>query len=233
MKGGDAREVRLLYGYYDCENLAALRGRRSAWNPLGNLTREEPGGGAEDSATAARGGGTGRTGLCRPEGEMPESVDTAQRFEQELFGAYYAACARSRSRFLRRGPFSTGTCATLRRPSARATGRSIEDSVVGGGDVAEQLQRSSAADFGLRGELPYIDAVIAAVNDEANLVEKERKIDLIRWNGSRGAGDLRLFRRRCHPFLPGADQHRRSLDAARRGARPRDVRPPAGRTGRP
>ena len=29
---------------------------------------------------------------------------------------------------------------------------------------------------------PYIDAVIAAVNDEANLVEKEHKIDLIRWN---------------------------------------------------
>ena len=44
------------------------------------------------------------------------------------------------------------------------------------------LRRSSAADFGLRGELPYIDAVIAAVNDEANLVEKEHKIDLIRWN---------------------------------------------------
>ena len=54
--------------------------------------------------------------------------------------------------------------------------------MVGGGDVAEQLQRSSAADFGLRGELPYIDAVIAAVNDEANLVEKEHKIDLVRWN---------------------------------------------------
>ena len=25
---GDAREVRLLYGYYDCENIAALRGAR-------------------------------------------------------------------------------------------------------------------------------------------------------------------------------------------------------------
>ena len=52
---------------------------------------------------------------------------------------------------------------------------------MGGGDVAEQLQRSSAADFGLRGELPFIDSVIAAMNDEANLMEKERKIDLVRW----------------------------------------------------
>ena len=43
------------------------------------------------------------------------------------------------------------------------------------------LRRSSASDFGLRGELPYIDAVIAAVNDESNLLEKEHKIDRIRW----------------------------------------------------
>ena len=28
---GDAREVRLLYGYYDCENIAALRAGRSDW----------------------------------------------------------------------------------------------------------------------------------------------------------------------------------------------------------
>ena len=66
--------------------------------------------------------------------------------------------------------------------TARAVGRPVEEVTVGGGDVVEQLERSSAADFGLRGELPYIDAVIAAVNDEANLVEKEHKIDLIRWN---------------------------------------------------
>ena len=54
--------------------------------------------------------------------------------------------------------------------------------MVGGGDVAAQLRRSSAADFGLRGELPCVDAVIAAVNEEANLLEKEHKLDLIRWN---------------------------------------------------
>ena len=66
--------------------------------------------------------------------------------------------------------------------TARAAGRPVEEVTVGGGDVVDQLQRSSAADFGLRGELGYIDAVIAAVGEEQNLVEKERKIDLIRWN---------------------------------------------------
>ncbi len=48
--------------------------------------------------------------------------------------------------------------------------------------MVEQLTRSSAADFGLRGELPYIDAVITAVADEGDLIAKEHKIDLIRWN---------------------------------------------------
>lgn len=31
----DAKQVRLLYGYYDCENLAALRAGRAAHNPWG------------------------------------------------------------------------------------------------------------------------------------------------------------------------------------------------------
>ena len=118
-----------------------------------------------------------------PEGEDAETVDTAQRFEKELFGAYYAACAKAGSRFLREwSAFDRNLRNVSAAVTARAAGRAVEEVVVGGGDVADQLQRSSAADFGLRGELPYIDAVIAAVNDEANLVEKEHKIDLVRWN---------------------------------------------------
>ena len=64
---------------------------------------------------------------------------------------------------------------------ARSLDRSIESVTVGEGDVVEQLHRSSAADFGLRGEIQYLDAVISAVSDEQNMVEKEHKIDLVRW----------------------------------------------------
>ena len=41
VSASDAAQVRLLYGYYDCENIASLRAGRSAHNPLGNFTREE------------------------------------------------------------------------------------------------------------------------------------------------------------------------------------------------
>lgn len=178
----DAAEVRLLYGYYDCENLSALREGRTAYNPLGNLTREE----LEQELKSPRQLAAPMARVIRAyadsEGEDAETVDTARRFETALFGAYYQACAHAGSRFLRAW---SETDSTLRNVAAavtaRAAGRPIEEVVVGDGEVVEQLQRSSAADFGLRGELSYIDAVIAAVNDEANLVEKEHKIDQIRW----------------------------------------------------
>lgn len=180
---GDAREVRLLYGYYDCENIAARRAGRTAHNPLGNLTPEE----LDEELKAPRRLPEAVARVVKayadPEGEEAESVDTAQLFEKELFGAYYAACDKAGSRFLREwSAFDRNLRNVTAAVTARTMGRAVEEVVIGGGDVTDQLQRSSAADFGLRGELPYIDAVIAAVNDEANLVEKEHKIDLVRWN---------------------------------------------------
>jgi len=179
----DARQVRLLDAYYDCENLAALRAGRSAFVPLGNLTREElaeelkrPSRLPEELARVVR-------AYNDPEGEDAETVDTTRAFEKSLFAAYYALCEGKGCRFLRAWAVFDRNLRNLTAAlTARALGRPVEEATVGEGDVVDQLQRSSAADFGLRGELGYIDAVIAAVGDEANLVEKERRIDLIRWN---------------------------------------------------
>ena len=179
----DARQVRLLYGYYDCENLAALRAGRTACNPLGLLTREELEEELRNPARMPEAVARVIRAYADPEGEEALEIDTTQRFERALFGAYYTVCEAAESRFLREwSAFDRNLRNIAAAVSARAAGRAVEETVVGGGEVVEQLQRSSAADFGLRGELPYVDAVIAAVNEEANLVEKEHKIDLIRWN---------------------------------------------------
>lgn len=181
----DARTVRLLYGYYDCENLAALRAGRSAHNGLGNFTREELEEELRRPRRLPRELARVVSAYADPEGEAAETVDVQRPFEVSLFGAYYALCARSRSAFLRAwSEFDRTLRNVAAAVTARAAGRPLDEVIVGGGDVVEQLQRSSAADFGLRGELPYIDGVIAAVNDEANLVEKEHRIDRIRWDES-------------------------------------------------
>lgn len=181
----DATTVRLLYGYYDCENIVALRAGRSAHNPLGNFTREELIAEVRHPSRLPRRVADVVRAYADPEGEDAEGRDMNRRFESALFDAYYAECARSSSRFLRDwSTFDRNLRNITAAVAARAAGRPVEEVVVGRGDVAEQLRRSSAADFGLRGELPWIDAVLAAVNDEANLVEKEHKVDSIRWNES-------------------------------------------------
>lgn len=183
LSASDARQVRLLQGYYDCENLAALRAGRSAHNPLGNLSPEELEEELASPSRLPREVGRVIRAYADPEAEENETFDTTPRFERRLFEAYYAACEREGCRFLREWAAFDRTLRNVAAAvTARAVGRPVEEVVVGGGEIAAQLVRSSAADFGLRGEVAYLDAVIAAVNDEQNIVEKEHKLDLIRWN---------------------------------------------------
>ena len=187
----DAAAVRLLYTYYDCENLINLRNGSSAHNALGNLSREEiEAEMANPTHLPSRIANVIRA-YANPEGEEAETVDVGKRFEKSLFEAYYEECAQSKCRFLREwSSFDRTLRNILAAAVARTQSRPIEEVTIGEGDVVEQLQRSSAADFGLRGEYAFVDGVIVAVNDEQNLLEKERKIDLIRWNE---AGELVTF----------------------------------------
>ena len=191
LSSSDADAVRLLYGYYDCENIIALRAGRAAYNPLGNLSREELAEELEAPQRMPKAVANVIRRYADPESEENEGVDMSISFEKALWTAYYDVCSRSKCKFIREW---TAFDRTLRNVAAaavaRAIGRQIDQVTVGGGEIVKQLQRSSAADFGLRGELSYIDAVIAAVNDEQNLVEKEHKIDLIRWEQ---AGELIPF----------------------------------------
>lgn len=175
--------VRLLYTYYDCENLVALHNGSTARNALGRLSAEEieeelrnPSHLPERIARVIR-------AYANPEGEDADETDTAVPFARNLFAAYYDECAASGSRFLREwSEFDRTLRNVIAATTARAQGVAIDTVTVGEGEVVEQLQRSSASDFGLRGELGYIDAVIATVNDEHNLLDKERKLDRIRWD---------------------------------------------------
>ena len=178
----DADAVRLLYGYYDCENIIALHAGRAAYNPLGNLSREELAEELESPKHLPKAVANVIRRYADTESEENEGVDISISFEKALWTAYYDVCAHSKCKFIREWSAFDRTLRNVAAAAvARAINRQIEEVTVGGGEIVKQLQRSSAADFGLRGELPYIDAVIAAVNDESNMVEKEHKIDLIRW----------------------------------------------------
>ena len=52
---------------------------------------------------------------------------------------------------------------------------------VGDNFVADALRSSNARDFGLADDLEYFDQLVR-INDTVDLVEREKKIDLLKWN---------------------------------------------------
>ena len=182
----DRNALELFYGYYDIENIIGLKAGRSRFNVLGNFSREE----LEQQLARPTALPQYVTEVLRayadPENEEAVGrVDLSLPLEHNLFTAYYKACAESGCGYLRAWAEFDRTlrnvCAAY---AARRSDKDVDNVVVGGGVIAEALKRSSAADFGLKGELDYLDEVMAAVADEQNLVEKERKIDRIRWSMS-------------------------------------------------
>ena len=183
LSSSDKKAVELLYAYYDCENLISRRNGSSKYNPLGRLSSEEldeelrqPSHLAEPMAKVVR-------DYASPESEeADENVDLTQPFAKALMTAYYKSCEASKSRLLREwSKFDRTVRNIVAATVARRQGVAVYQVVVGGDSVTESLSRSSAADFGLRAELPFVEPLVAAVADEHNMVEKERKIDNIRW----------------------------------------------------
>ena len=183
LSSSDAKRVKLLYAYYDCENLISRYNGSTTHNPLGRLSSEEieeelrrPSRLAAPLAKVVR-------AYASPESEEAEGMDLEQPFAKSSLTAYYKACEASGSRLLKEWSQTDRTirnvvAATL----ARQHGIAADTVVIGEDSVAKALSRSSAADFGLRAELPYVEQLVSAVLDEHNMVEKERKIDNIRWN---------------------------------------------------
>ena len=180
----DREAVNLLYAYYDCENIIAYRAERERHNELGNLSREQIAEMfAEHNYSLLSTNVAKVVNYFNPADDEERDDDNVinDTFEHALFEAYYRDLAESKCSFLKAwGEFDRNLRNISAALAAREAGRSVADVVVGDGEVVEQLKSSSAADFGLRGELQYIDAVISAVSDEKNIVEKERKVDKVR-----------------------------------------------------
>ncbi len=103
---------------------------------------------------------------------------------RERIGELYSLCGASPCGWLRDwAVFDRNLRNVIAAHTARTKGRAVAGSLLTleGDEVAVTLGKSSAGDFNLRGELDYIDRLLTALGDEVNILEKERAIDLIRW----------------------------------------------------
>lgn len=57
---------------------------------------------------------------------------------------------------------------------------SLEGAIAGDNEVAQSIRSSNAKDFGIAAIFPYLDEVLR-IADESNLLEREKKIDNLKW----------------------------------------------------
>ena len=182
LSASDMKVVDLLYTYYDCENLISRHNGSSTHNPLGRLSSEELDEELKSPSRLVAPIAKVIRAYAAPESEDAEDIDLSQPFAKALMAAYYNCCEGSKSRLLREWSKCDRTIRNIVAATvARKQGVAIEGVIIGEDSVTESLVRSSASDFGLRAELPFVEAIVGAVADERNLIEKERKIDNIRW----------------------------------------------------
>lgn len=185
LSAGDAKAVKLLYTYYDIENLLTLRRGGSRVVGLGNLSAEQLAEEMEHPEQLPQFAQKLILAYARPEDTEWDDVDKSIAFEKAMFEAYYNECARSSSGFLREwAAFDKA----LRNVSAAVTARRLDlpvaEVLVGDDEIVQGLTKSSAADFGLKGELPWIDTLLSALGEDVDMLDKEHRIDLIRWEMS-------------------------------------------------
>lgn len=185
----DALALRGWMLFHDVCNMVNMANHREGFSTLGNFLREELEAQMEAPTELPRElsevvelfAEVGR-GEVDADDERLTRIDTSRQMSTELFAAYYRYCSRSRCRFLREWSEADRNLRNITAAiTAREKGLTIADYMVGDGEVVQQLSRSSAADFGLKGEITYIDSLIGALSDNENLLDKEHRMDMIRW----------------------------------------------------
>lgn len=188
----DIASAHILYAFYDVENIIANLNGKSAFNLLGNLSQEEIAGSDEPDDESNSEEQPLIKSLRRvidiykdPESSEvteDESQDLSIPIEKALWNCFYSQAERSSCRFIKEW-FSfdktlRNVCAAF---TARSKGLEITPQLVGNDEVVDALSKSSAADFGLKNEIEYIEPIISILEMQ-NIVEKEHRLDLIRWN---------------------------------------------------
>lgn len=183
----DAKLVKLIFSSYDNTNfLLYLKNKEAALNPLGNITAED-----FNSLIATN---NEEAGIVRKH-IVPKyiqqfylnTIDETFQFdgvsyEDYLAGLYYNHASSLSNEFLRRWfEYNLNINNTLTAVICRKHGFNHKQMIIGNNEVAESIRQSNARDFGLTGLFSDYEAV-NRIAEEADLLEREKKIDALKWS---------------------------------------------------
>lgn len=184
LSDSDKRLIDLFYLKFDNDNLLKLIEDREAVADLkGNFTSEEL-----SSIILAAKEGDDAEDKRYPVYFSRFLVDYFLNDQDELFrvedllSAYYFDYAmKCRNRFIASWfEFSMNVNNILLAFSLRKYKQEIAPFIIGENDVSQLLRKSTARDFGLSSELSYFEELLR-ISEVENLVERERKTDLLKW----------------------------------------------------
>ena len=102
--------------------------------------------------------------------------------EDKLYGFYYHYAIKCDNKFISTWfELNLDVNNILAAMAARKYKMEVAKVVVGNNFVEDALRTSNARDFGLADDLEYFEQLVR-INDTIDLVEREKKIDLLKWN---------------------------------------------------
>ena len=116
--------------------------------------------------------------------ELYLNTPEEERFgiEDKLHGSYYHYAMKCGNKFVSDWfELNLNVNNILAAMAARKYKMDVTKVSVGTNFVAEALRSSNARDFGLADDLEYFEQ-LTRINDTVDLVEREKKIDLLKWN---------------------------------------------------
>ncbi len=185
LSSGDLKLLSLLRRHIDNRNLLTYMADKEAeLNPLGVLSREDW---AELTALMEE--------LDEPKDARlePYMVDfyraatdekTAEGIaskEDLLATLYFDQGTRCKNKFVADWfEFNLNLNNVLAAVACRTHKLDVKNAIVGSNEVANTIRNNSSRDFGLTGIFEDLDAVMA-IAEEKNLLERERKLDALKW----------------------------------------------------
>ncbi|ADV43984.1 DUF2764 family protein [Bacteroides helcogenes] len=181
----DQKLIDLFYLQFDNTNvLKLLKNKDAAINPRGIYSAEE----LEEYIIQLKDGG-----------ELPDSVlpsylsafiseyfsvpaEDDSSYEDRLAALYYAYAMKCKNKFVSAWfEFNLTVNNVLVALTARKFKMDVAPLIVGDTEVCEALRTSGSRDFGLTGEVEMLEQLVK-ISETGELVEREKKIDQLRWN---------------------------------------------------
>jgi hypothetical protein len=104
-----------------------------------------------------------------------------KEWENQITQLYYDYLSRINNSFMRNWfEFEMNLTNIITAFNCKKHQLKVDDELIGNNEITEKLIKSNARDFGISNEFPRLESIINALQEE-NIIEKEKKIDMIKW----------------------------------------------------